>query len=536
MSAGRWRPSPLIRASFWLHGLALVAAVALLIVRPAAGLTGLALIALILIANHVVLTGTGLWPRSRWLGPNLVDFHQQAAAAGAIVLTIDDGPDPAVTPAVLDLLARHDARATFFLIGHRARRHPDLVRRIVAEGHGVENHSDSHDHGFSLRGSGWLARDIGAAQRTLAELTGRTPRFFRAPAGLRSPLLEPVLARAGLRLAAWTRRGFDTRAADPTCVLARLAGRHGERLADGDILLLHDGHAARDDTGRPVVLPVLEQLLPLCRQRGFTVRSLDDILPRGGQAEVAATGAPGPTPLPPALLDAATAPYRQAGRFAYHFARGKLGGDPAFGIILASDWIRPGMRVLDLGCGQGLLASLLDEAGRDCEVHGIELMPADVRRAEQALASTIARGRASFACDDIRHADFGRAQVAVILDVLHYIDLADQQAVLERLRDALAPDGLLLLRIGDADGGLPFRISNWVDRTVTFVRGHRLGTLYCRPLSGWVASLVALGFTVRPVPASQGTPFANVLLEARLAGPADPYVAPGGLGHPDRHC
>ena len=240
---------------------------------------------------------------------------------------------------------------------------------------------------------------------------------------------------------------------------------------------------------------------------------------------------PGPTPLPRQLLDAATAPYRGAGRFAYHFARGKLGGDPAFGMILASDWIRPGMRVLDLGCGQGLLASLLDVAGRDCQVHGIELMPADVRRAESALAATIARGHASFVCDDIRRADFGQAQVAVILDVLHYIDLADQQAVLERLRDALAPDGLLLLRVGDADGGLPFRISNWVDRTVTFVRGHRLGTLHCRPLPAWIGALEGLGFRVRAVPASQGTPFANVLLEARLDGEAGAVA-----GDAERHC
>ena len=225
---------------------------------------------------------------------------------------------------------------------------------------------------------------------------------------------------------------------------------------------------------------------------------------------------PAVTPLPRPLLDAATAPYRQAGRFAYHFARGKLGGDPAFGMIVASDWLEPGMRVLDLGCGQGLLAALLAAAGRDCRVHGIELMPADVERAGQALSAIVARGQASFACDDIRRADFGRADVAVILDVLHYIDFDDQRSVLERLRDALRPDGLLLLRVGDAGGGLPFRISNWVDRTVTFVRGHRLGRLYCRPLPAWIAALEELGFRVRAVPASQGTPFANVLLEARL--------------------
>ena len=278
---GRWQATALIRWSFGLHGLAAVAALALVVLRPAGWLMGLGLIIAGLVANHLVLTLTGLWPRSRWLGPNRTDFHGEPAAAGKLVLTIDDGPEPTVTPAVLDVLARHGARASFFLIGARARAHPDLVRRIVAEGHGVENHSFSHDHGFSLRGMGWLARDIDAAQRTLTELAGRAPRFFRAPAGLRSPLLDPVLARAHLRLAAWTRRGFDTRSSDPVRVLERLAGRDGKRLADGDILLLHDGHAARGSDGQAVILAVLEQLLPLCRQRGLAVVSFDGIAPDG---------------------------------------------------------------------------------------------------------------------------------------------------------------------------------------------------------------------------------------------------------------
>lgn len=221
---------------------------------------------------------------------------------------------------------------------------------------------------------------------------------------------------------------------------------------------------------------------------------------------------PPPARLPEALLDAASAPYRAAGRFAYHFARGKLSGDPAFGTLATGDWIPAGSRVLDLGCGQGLLASLLIAAQRDCRIRGIELMASDVARAEQALG-----GGARFECADIRRADFGSADVAVILDVLHYIDYDAQDDVLRRLRTALAPSGLLLLRVGDADAGLPFRISNWVDRIVTFARGHRLGRLYCRPLSAWVRALETLGFAVEPVALSQGTPFANVMLRARLS-------------------
>jgi cyclopropane fatty-acyl-phospholipid synthase-like methyltransferase len=211
------------------------------------------------------------------------------------------------------------------------------------------------------------------------------------------------------------------------------------------------------------------------------------------------------------LLDAATARYRPAGRFAYHFARGKLGGDPAFAAILHKEWIAPGSRVLDLGCGQGLLASLLIAAGHGCRVHGIELMPLDAQRASTALGSA-----ARIVCGDIRHEDFGQADTAVILDVLHYIDYSEQDRVLDRLRAALHPGGQLLLRVGDADAGLPFRLSNWVDHVVTFVRGHRLPRLYCRPLAAWRQPLEALGFQVEVVPLSHGTPFANVMLKARL--------------------
>jgi SAM-dependent methyltransferase len=213
------------------------------------------------------------------------------------------------------------------------------------------------------------------------------------------------------------------------------------------------------------------------------------------------------------LLDAATARYRPAGRFAYHFARGKLGGDPAFAAIVNEGWIAPGSRVLDLGCGQGLLASLLIATGSGCRVHGIELMPRDAQRAATALGDA-----ARIVCGDIRHEAFGEADTAVILDVLHYIDYDEQDRVLQRLRAALLPGGQLLLRVGDADAGLPFKLSNWVDHVVTFVRGHRLSRLFCRPLGQWRKALESLGFRVEVVPLSHGTPFANVMLKARLPG------------------
>ena len=244
-----WRPSPLIAGSFLLHGIALAA----LALHPA----WWPQLLILLLGNHLLLTICGLVPRSRWLGPNITRLPRSAQARGEIAITIDDGPDPEVTPAVLDMLDRHGVRATFFCIGARAQRHPELCREIVRRGHAVENHSQHHGHNFSFMGPGAFRRELQQAQDTLTAITERRPVFVRAPAGLRNPLLDPVLPGLGLRLASWTRRGFDTRTRDPGLLLRRLT----RGLRAGDILLLHDGNSARTAAGEPIILVVLPRLL-----------------------------------------------------------------------------------------------------------------------------------------------------------------------------------------------------------------------------------------------------------------------------------
>ncbi|BDT69398.1 hypothetical protein os1_35880 [Comamonadaceae bacterium OS-1] len=210
-----------------------------------------------LVLNHAILTLAGLLPRCKLLGSNWTRLPAAAAARGEVALTIDDGPDPLVTPLVLELLDQHAARATFFCIGAQAAKHPDLCREIVRRGHAIENHSQLHRHHFSLLGTAKLQRELQAAQDTLGRLSGTPPRFFRAPAGLRNPFLDPVLQRMGLQLASWTRRGFDTRNGNAAAVARILT--HGLRA--GDILLLHDRHAATTPHGVPVILEVLPLLL-----------------------------------------------------------------------------------------------------------------------------------------------------------------------------------------------------------------------------------------------------------------------------------
>jgi len=262
-----WRPSPFLAGSLGLHGVAVLGTVAI----PSAWPWALGAVA----ANQAALVALGLWPRSTWLGTNLTRLPRESARRGEIALTIDDGPEPEVTPRVLDLLEAHRCHATFFCIAERAREHPELCREIVRRGHGVENHSLVHSvPTFPCLTLGKLRREIGGAQAMLAEVTGRAPRFFRPPAGLRNPLLDPVLHELGLTHVTWTRRGFDTLTREPAIVAARLL-RH---FAAGDILLLHDGHAARTERGVPLILEVLPRLLEAARERALAPVALHEAI------------------------------------------------------------------------------------------------------------------------------------------------------------------------------------------------------------------------------------------------------------------
>jgi peptidoglycan/xylan/chitin deacetylase (PgdA/CDA1 family) len=228
----------------------------------------------VVIANHVLLAGAGLWPRSRLLGPNWVRLPQGAQTRGEIALTIDDGPDPIVTPQVLDLLQRHGAHVSFFCVGEKLARHPNLAREISERGHSVENHSQHHRAYFSLLGPQGMEREILAAQNLFTKITGKVPQFFRAPAGLRNPFLDFVLAKHDLRLASWTRRGFDTVNGNAARVLSILT----RNLAAGDILLLHDGNAARTAAGSPLILEVLPPLLEAISRAGLHTVTLPQAL------------------------------------------------------------------------------------------------------------------------------------------------------------------------------------------------------------------------------------------------------------------
>jgi len=258
----RWRPTPAIRLSIWLHVLVIPTGVA----WPAAWLWLLVAV----LGNHLLLGLLGMWPRSQMLGDNLSRLPPPSRAKRQVALTFDDGPDPDVTPIVLDLLDRHAAKASFFCIGQHVAAYPELVRDIIRRGHSVENHSYRHPYAFACYRPSALRREIEATQREIYAITGSRPAFFRAPMGLRSPLLDFLLAQSSLRYVSWTRRGLDCFSRNPATVLKRLT----RGLTAGEVLLLHDGSCARTKDGDPILLAVLPSLLEHLTRRKLQPVSL----------------------------------------------------------------------------------------------------------------------------------------------------------------------------------------------------------------------------------------------------------------------
>jgi SAM-dependent methyltransferase len=225
------------------------------------------------------------------------------------------------------------------------------------------------------------------------------------------------------------------------------------------------------------------------------------------------------------IIDAATLPYARAGRYAYHFVRGKLHYDPVYRAILKNGLLPNEGRLIDLGCGLGVLSALLTEARnqhqagnwnpdwstppQNLELHGIELLDWKVETARQALGD-----RAIVCQGDIRSIELPDCSVAILLDVLLYLNAAEQRQILQRIARTLQPGGTLLLREGDAAGGLRYYVTSFAEHVCCLWRGQGWQALHYRRATEWIALLEELGFSVDSLPMSQGTPFANVLLRA----------------------
>ena len=156
-----------------------------------------------------------------------------------LLLTIDDGPDPRQTPQVLDALAEAQVRAVFFVIGKNVEAHPALCRRMVEDGHSVQNHTYSHSPAtFWLAGPGRAASEIQRCSTAIQDATGRRPVRFRAPVGMANPFVHLAAEERGLGVMGWSATGHDGIAHAP----ARVVQRIRQRATPGGIVLLHESH------------------------------------------------------------------------------------------------------------------------------------------------------------------------------------------------------------------------------------------------------------------------------------------------------
>ncbi len=205
------------------------------------GRTNLVIALAPLFISHLLLLYATLVPNCQWWGPVIRSFQ---TTQPEVWITIDDGPSPAHTAKILDLLERFNARATFFVIGTHAEEYPHLITEILSRGHEIANHTYTHPSGmFWAAGPTRIATEIDLCADLLRSGPDRPAGLFRAPAGMRNLFLHPELARRKLALIGWTVRGLDTVQRKPVLVAEKIL----RETKPGAIILLHEGHRVAKD-------------------------------------------------------------------------------------------------------------------------------------------------------------------------------------------------------------------------------------------------------------------------------------------------
>jgi peptidoglycan/xylan/chitin deacetylase (PgdA/CDA1 family) len=217
-------------------------------------------------AGAAIGTWGAVAPQSQLFGPTL----RRTNDASTIALTFDDGPNPAVTPRLLDLLDQRGVRATFFLVGKHVRACPALAAEIAARGHAVGNHTETHPNLMWLSPRR-IGEELERCREAIVAATGREPRWMRPPFGFRGPQLNAVVRRAGYAgVAMWSLWAWDWKPQPPEPVIRRL-----RRARGGDVIVLHDGDYQRLGGDRLHTVLALEHWLPRWRDAGLRFVELD---------------------------------------------------------------------------------------------------------------------------------------------------------------------------------------------------------------------------------------------------------------------
>jgi peptidoglycan/xylan/chitin deacetylase (PgdA/CDA1 family) len=230
---------------------------------------------MIVSGGAAVLAGTAAWgavaSSSQLYGPTV----RYTASGRKVALTFDDGPNPAVTPRLLDLFDHYSVSATFFVIGKFARACPDLVREISARGHALGNHTDTHPNLFFQSRAG-IRDELARCQEAIATAVRAEPsRWMRPPYGYRNPFLDEEVRRAGVRVVMWSKICRDWKAQPPQRLIEKLANVAQTARPRGDIVLLHDGDHRTLGADRQHVVAALEHWLPRWRDAGMEFVTMD---------------------------------------------------------------------------------------------------------------------------------------------------------------------------------------------------------------------------------------------------------------------
>lgn len=360
----------------------------------------------------------------------------------------------------------------------RRRRLAELVYRLRTEGHSPRQQASAVALGVFLG-----SLPIWGVHLPVCVALARLLRLSRittyAAAHINNPLTLPFLLYAQVQVGSWLRRGEIYR-------LSLEVLREESIWSFGLDLLI----------GSVTVAAVLAAVAGAVAFAALAMRRED--------------------PLRHEIVENAARPYIRCGVRHWEFARAKLRADPVYLSVLGLDLLPDEGRLVDLGCGRGLLLALLVSSGH---AGGLELVGIERRRRHAAIARRALGPRARILRGNLMRMDLPEADVAVLFDVLHYLPAPDQPKLLRRVASCLRPGGIILLREADASGGWAFRVTAWSERLMSVLRGHPRQPLVFRSAGEWRSLLAEQGLAVTVRPMDEGTPFANVLLVARRDRP-----------------
>lgn len=190
-----------------------------------------------------------------------------------VALTFDDGPTEPSTTQVLDILKRHDIKATFFIIGNNVAKYPELARRAHEEGHELANHTMSHPWMFRMKFSR-IQEDIVLCQDEIEKAVGYRPRFFRQPVGLNNPSVMKIIDAMGMVMVGWQVRAYDAVKPDKEKIVRRILGG----VRPGGIILLHDGWDGKTIPDRSATVAALEEIIPALKAKGYTFKTVSELI------------------------------------------------------------------------------------------------------------------------------------------------------------------------------------------------------------------------------------------------------------------